>query len=64
MNEEYLTISQVMDLLQVSRTKLYEMTKDELIPSIKLGRTVRYKKTDIDKALATAQEETKTTSHD
>lgn len=46
--QEYLTRKQVADILQLSLPTLSEYSKNGLIPSYRLGRSIRYKKTEIE----------------
>ena len=44
---EYLTIKETAELLKVTRRTVQRWIKDEKLPSIKIGGTVRILKTDI-----------------
>lgn len=50
-DEVYLTRAQAADRLQISLPTLHQYTKDGLIISFRLGRKIRYKKSDIESAL-------------
>lgn len=46
-----LTTDQCCDLLQISRTTLWKLVKNETIPKIRIGNTLRFEKSDVLKAL-------------
>ncbi len=46
-SDEWLVAKQAAELLRVSISKLESMTRDNLIPSHKLGRTRRYKRSEL-----------------
>lgn len=50
-NETYLTTKEVVALLKISRTTLHHWRKDGKIEPKKVGHTVRYKKSDIEKLM-------------
>jgi excisionase family DNA binding protein len=50
-NEEYLTRQETAALLKLSLPTLHEYSRLGLIKSYRLGKTIRYKGSDIDKAL-------------
>ncbi|PCJ15845.1 MAG: hypothetical protein COB02_17650 [Candidatus Cloacimonadota bacterium] len=43
-NIELLTTKELMDWLKVKRNTIYQLRKDENLPTIKLGRTIRFDK--------------------
>ena len=45
--ETFLTISEVADLLKVSKPTIYAMQKRGEIKPIKMGKSVRYKRSDV-----------------
>lgn len=49
--EVYLTRQQTADFLQISLPTLHQYTKDGLISSFRIGSKIRYKKSDIEKAM-------------
>lgn len=53
--EEWLTIKEVMDRLKISRTMLWELSKEGKIPAYKVGSSVRYKLEDVEKVLIPAK---------
>lgn len=57
MRESLLTVDQVAELLQLSEYQVYELAKPQTrsglvrqhpLPSVKIGRSVRYRRSDID----------------
>ncbi|WP_010665654.1 helix-turn-helix transcriptional regulator [Marinilabilia salmonicolor] len=46
--EELLTVDEAMALLKISRTALWRWEQKEFLKPVKLGRFVRYRKSDID----------------
>jgi excisionase family DNA binding protein len=46
--ESYLTFKEVAKLLQLSLPTLHEYCKSGLIPSYRLGRNIRFKRSEID----------------
>lgn len=47
-----LTTTEVAQLLRVSRTFVYTETREGALPAIRLGRAVRYRRSDVDNYLA------------
>jgi len=47
LEQHYLTVSQTCEALNVSRTTLYRLTRHGLIRFTKIGRSVRYRATEI-----------------
>ncbi|MBL8029457.1 MAG: helix-turn-helix domain-containing protein [Fibrobacteres bacterium] len=50
-NEGFYTVNQLSELLQVPRSRIYNMVFRKVIPYCKLGRTVRFRKMDIAKVI-------------
>lgn len=46
-----MTVKQVLDFLNISRSTLHRLTKHGLLPAYKLGRTLRYKREEIEEYL-------------
>ena len=46
--DKMLSVKEVLDLLGVSRTTLYNLTKKGEIPSYQIGGSVKYKQSEID----------------
>ena len=50
-NDEILTSREAMGLLKIGRTKLWQLTRDSVIPAYRVGRGktagLRYKRTDL-----------------
>jgi excisionase family DNA binding protein len=46
-----LTTKELMDKLKVKRNTIYQLRKDAELPTIKLGRTIRFDEAEIDKWL-------------
>lgn len=49
--EAYLTRQQTADFLQISLPTLHQYTKDSFITSFRIGNKIRYKQSDIEKAM-------------
>ena len=49
--EEYLTRKQVSKLLQVSLVTIHEWNRKKILDPLRLGTLIRYRRSDIDKAL-------------
>jgi len=49
--DEYLTRSQLAEYLSISERKLSSMVASREIPVVKIGRCVRFRKSEVDKAL-------------
>jgi excisionase family DNA binding protein len=50
-----LTTKELMDKLKVKRNTIYQLRKDADLPTIKLGRTIRFDEEEIDKWLKSRQ---------
>lgn len=46
--EALLTVPEVMQLLRISRAFLYTETREGHLPAIRLGRAVRYRRSDVE----------------
>lgn len=49
MSDKLLTVKDVIDKLRVSRQTLYQLTRNGKIASVNIGRSVRYKESEINK---------------
>ena len=49
--EEYLTKKEVSQILKVSLVTIHDWNKKKILNPFRLGNLIRYKRTDIDKAL-------------
>ena len=47
LKEKLLTINEVLEIAKISRHTLYRDTRDGIIPSIKFGKNVRYRESDV-----------------
>ena len=45
--EEIMTIPEVVDYLKLSKSKVYKMIQKGDIPSLKIGKSVRLRRTDV-----------------
>jgi len=52
MDIELLTVPQVLDLLHISRATLHRHLKAGMLPHVKLGRRVLFRKADVEKFIA------------
>ncbi|NUM58137.1 MAG: helix-turn-helix domain-containing protein [Bdellovibrionaceae bacterium] len=46
--EQYLNIDQVAEFLQLPKSWIYERTRNNTIPHYKMGKYLRFKKSDLD----------------
>lgn len=53
MADELLTTAEVADLLRVTRQTLTRWRKDGKLPAVKIGRLVRFKRSDVEALLTT-----------
>ena len=51
-----LTVTEVCDILQVSRTTVYRIIKEKELKAIKVRKTVRVKESDLEEYLSTYKE--------
>jgi excisionase family DNA binding protein len=52
MDIELLTVPQVLDLLHISRATLHRHLKAGMLPHVKLGRRVLFRKADVENFIA------------
>ena len=48
---EYLKVPEVAQLLQIARSRAYELVADGEIPAVKIGRSVRVSRKELDRWL-------------
>ncbi len=48
---EYLKVPEVAEVLRIARSRAYELVADGEIPAIKIGRSVRVSRRDLDRWL-------------
>ncbi|MCA1716275.1 MAG: helix-turn-helix domain-containing protein [Actinobacteria bacterium] len=48
---EYLKVPEVAEILRVARSRAYEMVADGEIPAVKIGRSVRVSRKELDRWL-------------
>jgi len=50
-NDEFLTSREVQEMLNIGRTKLWELTRESLIPAYRIGKgkrsSLRYKRSEL-----------------
>ena len=46
--KEWLTISELCELLGIGRTLAYQLVAERAIPAVKIGRAVRVRKADVE----------------
>lgn len=51
-----LTVAEVCDILQVSRTTVYRIIKEKELKAIKIRKTVRVKESDLEEYLSSYEE--------
>lgn len=51
LNETLLNVKQVADFLQLKESTIYSWAQDAKIPAIKIGRTWRFRRSDLDQWL-------------
>lgn len=56
-SEELLSVKEMCELFKVSRVTIYNWTKSGYLSPIKLGATVRYRKSDIKKLISRKESE-------
>lgn len=49
--KEYLKVPEVAEFLQIGRSRAYELVADGEIPSVKIGRSVRVSRRDLERWL-------------
>lgn len=52
--EKYLTVPEIAAELRVSKMTVYRLVNDRELPSIRIGRSVRVRRTDLDHYIANA----------
>lgn len=52
--KKYLTVPEIAAELRVSKMTVYRLVNDRELPSIRIGRSVRVRRADLDHYLATA----------
>jgi excisionase family DNA binding protein len=50
-NETIMTVPEVAKYLKISRSKAFKMTKEKELPSIKIGKCVRVRESDLKRYL-------------
>lgn len=50
-NLEYLKVSEVAEILRIARSRAYELVAEGEIPSIRIGRSVRVSRGELDRWL-------------
>ncbi len=48
---EYLKVPEVAEMLRIARSRAYELVADEEIPSVRIGRSVRVSRRELEKWL-------------
>lgn len=48
---EYLKVPEVAEMLRIARSRAYELVADEKIPSVRIGRSVRVSRRELEKWL-------------
>ncbi len=48
-DQEFLTVSQVRERLQIGKSKAYSLVATRSIPSIRVGRCLRIRRADLDR---------------
>ncbi|MGF1472499.1 MAG: helix-turn-helix domain-containing protein [Rubrobacteraceae bacterium] len=46
---EYLKVPEVAEMLRIARSQAYELVADEKIPSVRIGRSVRISRRELEK---------------
>jgi excisionase family DNA binding protein len=46
---EYLKVPEVAEILRIARSRAYELVADEKIPSVRIGRSVRVSRRELEK---------------
>ena len=49
--KEWLTVADLCDLLGIGRTLAYQLIAEHTIPAVRIGRTIRVRKADVEKWL-------------
>lgn len=53
--EKLLTRTEVQEILRVSQSKIYRLIREKRIPSIRVGKTYRIRRSDLDEYLETVR---------
>lgn len=48
---EYLKVPEVAEMLRIARSRAYELVADEKIPSVRIGRSIRVSRRELEKWL-------------
>lgn len=48
---EYLKVPEVAEMLRIARSRAYELVADEEIPSVRIGRSIRVSRGELEKWL-------------
>ena len=48
---EYLKVPEVANMLRIARSRAYELVADEKIPSVRIGRSIRVSRGELEKWL-------------
>lgn len=57
--EKLLTRTEVQEILRVSQSKIYRLIREKRIPSIRVGKTYRIRRSDLEEYLETKKGEMK-----
>lgn len=60
--EKLLTRTEVQEILRISQSKIYRLIREKKIPSIRVGKTYRIRRSDLDEYLETKKGEMKDAS--
>lgn len=60
--EKLLTRTEVQEILRISQSKIYRLIREKKIPSIRVGKTYRIRRSDLDEYLGTKKGEMKDAS--
>ena len=52
--EKFLTVPEIADELRVSKMTVYRLVNDRELPSVRIGRSVRVRRADLDHYIANA----------
>jgi nitrogen PTS system EIIA component len=55
--DEYMKMPEVAEMLKMSTSKVYDYAKRGIIPSVRIGRSVRTKRSDLEKWLEERKED-------
>ena len=57
--EKLLTRTEVQEILRISQSKIYRLIREKTIPSIRVGKTYRIRRSDLEEYLETKKGEMK-----